>query len=386
MGRVKIPYYIVKGDRGFWNPTAAMKRAGFASVPCGPDGPEAWAIAAAWNARWRDHRRGGAAPRWPTSSLGEAFEKFRRTDTWARKALKTRQEWEAMWRLHIAPYFGDHSPKSATLDRLDRWYALLLRDKGVREAHRAMKIWRALWRVVGAMKYCDPDQDPSIGIRRKTPTPRSAVWSEGEAVRLVKGAWRMAYHGLAALLAIAWDTQLAPIDCRRLTPAQMTRNGQRVTFAIGRAKTGVAALGTLGARTQRLLSAYIDGLGAEPMPDAPLLRNRSGGAYTKECLNKDFAKVRAGVFGKSETRKIMDMRRSGAVEAMAGQVDDAALAAKMANTIDQSRELQRTYIPVDPASVERADQARRRGRARLRDRTNGGKKSELALKPSQNGR
>jgi len=193
----------------------------------------------------------------------------------------------------------------------------------------------------------------------------------------VKGAWRMGYHGLAALLAIAWDTQLAPIDCRRLTPSQMARNGRGVTFAVGRAKTGAAALGTLSMRTQRLLAAYIDGLGAEPLPDAPLLRNRSQAAYSKETLNKDFAKVRAAVFGTAESRKIMDMRRSGAVEAMAGQVDDAALAAKMANTIDQSRELQRTYLPVDHASVARADEARLRGRARLRAGTNPAKKSEL---------
>jgi hypothetical protein len=88
--------------------------------------------------------------------------------------------------------------------------------------------------------------------------------------------------------------------------------------------------------------------------------------------------VRTTVFGRAEMRKIMDMRRSGAVEAMAGQVDDGALAAKMANTIDQARELQRTYLPVDPASVERADDARRRGRHRLRQRTNTDKKSELS--------
>jgi hypothetical protein len=48
------------------------------------------------------------------------------------------------------------------------------------------------------------------------------------------------------------------------------------------------------------------------------------------------------------------------------QVDDGALAAKMANTISQASELQRTYLPVDPASVARADAARLRGRAKLR--------------------
>ncbi|MET0632991.1 MAG: hypothetical protein ABWY92_19195 [Xanthobacteraceae bacterium] len=371
---MKIPYYIVKDGRGYWNPTAAMKRAGFASVPCGPDGPPAWSIAVTWNARWQDHRKGTTSTQWPDGSLGEAFEKYRRTDTWARKAIKTRQEWDAMWRLHICGYFGDYPPNAATFDRLDKWYSLLLAKNSIREAHRAMKIWRALWRVAGAMKYCDPDNDPSLGIRRKTPTPRTQVWSEGEAVRLVKGAWRKGYHGLSALLAIAWDTQFAPIDCRRLTSEQMTRTGPRLAFSVDRAKTGAPAIGTLCARSQRLLESYLASFAAEPLPNAPILRNRSGAAYTKEALNKDFAKVRATVFGPTETRKIMDSRRSGAVEAMAGQVDDGALAAKMANTIDQARELQRTYLPVDPASVARADDARLRGRHHLR--TKRGEKSE----------
>jgi hypothetical protein len=180
-----------------------------------------------------------------------------------------------------------------------------------------MKIWRALWRVAGAMQYCDADSDPSLGIRRKTPTPRTQVWTVGKAVRLVKGAWRMGYHGLSVLLAIAWDTQLAPIDCRRLTLTQMTRNGTAVAFAVGRAKTGAAAIGTLCTRSQRLLEHYLSTLGAELLPTVPILRNRSGAAYSKETLNKDFAKVRARVFGPAETRKIMDIRRSGAVEAMA---------------------------------------------------------------------
>ena len=44
--RVKIPYYTVRRNgRGFWEPRAAMRPFGFTSVPCGPDGPEAWAIA-----------------------------------------------------------------------------------------------------------------------------------------------------------------------------------------------------------------------------------------------------------------------------------------------------------------------------------------------------
>jgi hypothetical protein len=191
-------------------------------------------------------------------------------------------------------------------------------------------------------------------------------------LRLIKGAWRMNYCGLAVLLAVAWDTQFAPIDCRKLTPAQMMTKGERVQFTVGRAKTGAPAIGTLCERSQRLLKAYIVGIGVELLPTVPILRNRSGSAYTKETLNKDFARVRSAVLGTSERRMIMDMRRSGAIEAMAGEVDDGALAAKMANTISQATELQRTYLPVDPVSVARADAARLRGRAKLRSENKSG--------------
>jgi hypothetical protein len=41
---------------------------------------------------------------------------------------------------------------------------------------------------------------------------RHAMRKEGEAVRLVKRAWRMGYRGLAGALAVAWDSSLSPVD------------------------------------------------------------------------------------------------------------------------------------------------------------------------------
>ncbi|WP_409800843.1 hypothetical protein [Salinarimonas sp.] len=62
----------------------------------------------------------------------------------------------------------------------------------------------------------------------------------------------------------------------------------------------------------------------------------------------------------------MDTRRSGAVEVLAGSVGPGALAAKLGKQIDDARALQATYLPVDPALVRAADEARRRGCALLR--------------------
>jgi hypothetical protein len=53
----KIAFYVVKkGLYGYWQPTAAMRAAGFNPIRCGIDGPDAWKIAIEWNERWQQHR------------------------------------------------------------------------------------------------------------------------------------------------------------------------------------------------------------------------------------------------------------------------------------------------------------------------------------------
>jgi hypothetical protein len=61
--------------------------------------------------------------------------------------------------------------------------------------------------------------------------------------------------------------------------------------------------------------------------------------------------------------KLTDFRRSGAVEAHAGNVDPLVLATKMANSINQSKMLQDTYLPKRDDSQDR----RRSAKARPQD-------------------
>src|SRR5262249_41122262 len=89
--------------------------------------------------------------------------------------------------------------------------------------------------------------------------------------------------------------------------------------------------------------------------------------YTKDKAEKDFALLRKEVFGKNEQRQLADMRRSGAVEADAGGTTDEDLANKMANTINASARLRKTYTPVNVVSVRRVDEARQRGRKAIKD-------------------
>jgi len=374
---VKIPYYWVSPwGNGYWTPSRAMKAAGFQHVSCGKDGPKARAEALKWVSRWNAFKAGQAVDleAWPEGSLGEAFERFRSLGEWERKKPRTREDWERGWAL-IKPIFGDVRPAKVTLEDISLWYSGdpsdteikgVLTTVGVREAHRAVKIWRALWQVAAALGYCNSEKDPSFGIRRQTPAPREARWSEGEVVRLVKQAIRMGFHDLACILAVLWDTQFSPVDGRTLRARHIVREN-RLTFRLDRTKSGRAVIGTLSRRTEALLEAHLAKITVEMHPDALLFHTREGAAYTKDLLPKDFRVVRRALFGRGETRQIQDMRRSGAVEALAGRVDPAALAHKMGNTINQSKELQRAYLPVDATVVAMADQARIVGRRRLRE-------------------
>src|SRR5262249_16624873 len=162
----------------------------------------------------------------------------------------------------------------------------------------------------------------------------------------VQRAWRQGYYGLAAVIAVAWDTMLSPIDVRQLTAGQRVRDDQGALFFVDRAKTGRAAAGTLSRWSSAILDAYLGKLSVVPVGDAPLFRNRSGAPYSKDTLGDDFRAVRTMVFGKNDDRQLADIRRSGAVEATVGGAKVEKLAKKMANTISASTRLQKVYNPV----------------------------------------
>lgn len=395
LGKVTIPYYVVIKGRGYWRPSAKMRALGFSDVRCGPDGPEAWAVAKAWADKWEMVRTGRAASPaardvassdpetaeaamiYPPGSLGEAFARFRRTDQWkTRRKARTREDWWRGWK-RIRPIFGDVAPATVCLEDMDAWRAAIVARAGEREAHRAMKIWRALWKIAAAMGYCSRDDDPSLGVRNSAAPGRSVSWSEGEVVRLVKAAWRGGFIGLAAIMAVIWDTQLSPGDARALTAGQMRRIGRGGAFT-ARAKTATPVGGVLSARTMRLLEAYLARRGVELMPAAPLFVTKGGGgpkggrpwqpkAYGKNTLGKEFRIVRARLFGETETRQLADFRRSGAIEAIAGGTNAESLAHAMGNTLDASNTLFETYVPIDETVIRNVAEARRKGRRKMRD-------------------
>jgi hypothetical protein len=360
-----------------------MRRFGFSLVRCGKDGPEAWAIAESWNQKWQAFRKGQipapievsklsrddaeAARRYPPGSVGAAFQAYIRTPEWSGRAASARMKvWWPAW-FRIRNMWGDVAPDTISFEQMSKWRATLEKKHGRGVAHKTIRVWRTFWKIMLGMKIART-ADPTLGIRNRAPAPRWQRWSEGESVRLVKGAWRHGYKGLACIIAVSWDTQFSPVDVRTLAERHRAIVDGCLIFdrqVEGRAKTGRAAIGTISRRTERLVSAYLDNLGTKRLPDAILFWNRSGNPYRDDTLGDDFAAVRELVFP-GDARRLMDMRRSGVVEAIAGDVGPLGLSAKLANSIERSNTLHKTYAPLDIEAVRNADAARLKGRKRIR--------------------
>jgi hypothetical protein len=152
----------------------------------------------------------------------------------------------------------------------------------------------------------EPLNSHSLAIRNKMPKGRSAVFAEGETVRLVKRAWRKGRRGLACIMATAWDTQFSPVDCRTIVSRHWFADPAGSFFSKFRKKMeatdpdAVEAIGTLSRRT-----------GTDLLPDPPMFRNLAGTAYSKDALCRAFRKNLVEVLP-GDKRKLMHFRRSGA--------------------------------------------------------------------------
>jgi hypothetical protein len=146
------------------------------------------------------------------------------------------------------PVFGQKDPRSVTLDEISALRAHVRDKYGVREAHRMVKIWRALWKVAALNKYCDLHLDPSKGFQNNAAEGRGMFWLEAETVALGNKAWELGYHGLAAVIAVMWDSQMSPVDIRTLRASQMASAGQGEVFFTKRTKRPTCRLAVCSAR------------------------------------------------------------------------------------------------------------------------------------------
>src|SRR5579872_4464935 len=181
---LKIPYTSVRNGKRYFEPRGRMLEHGFEAKPLGPDDErarrEAWALVEAWCAV-RDGRQptleSGRLPKelataakvYPPKSIGAAWQEWIRTDEWQALAESTRQKiWWPAWQKRIEPIFADCAPNSITMDMLSAWRGRIEKTSGIDAAHKSMKVFRAFWKVMQALRYTQLS-DPSAKVRNRQP-------------------------------------------------------------------------------------------------------------------------------------------------------------------------------------------------------------------------
>jgi hypothetical protein len=150
------------------------------------------------------------------------------------------------------------------------------------------------------------------------------------------------YHGLQGLqaaLAVAWDTMMSPSTsaalrsptwprtarerCSRSSPRQSAGDRHAHTRHAGHAEGQHQGRGVHASPGNADLPRPWRPAGPKGRPARP------PAPYTKDTLSKDSREIR-DVESPGDKRVVSDFRRSGAIEVIAGQGDEAVLASKMA--------------------------------------------------------
>jgi hypothetical protein len=281
-------------------------------------------------------------------SVGAAWQEWIQTEAWSRLAPSTRYKiwWEA-WNKRIEPFFGDCAPDSITMKMIDEWRADMETVSGIDAAHKALKTFRAFWRVMQALRYTQLT-DPSKKVVNRAPRARHQRFGYGEgrpagerrlAGRLSRS--RVHNHRNLGFGFFASGRADAPGQAQAAR-----REDQPYFLRLHR-----------GRPRQDRYRRNRDALAIWRLPCPPLLGRTWGRAHGRVRT------VRAIVMP-GDKRQLCDMRRSGVVETFTGGGNARDVAEKFGNTIDHSNVLFKTYSPVDLEKVRQADAARLEGRRR----------------------
>lgn len=359
--------HYVRRKRGnlFWEPTPAMRELGFQPKPLGPEGPDSIAEARRLYTAWQEAvKNRGKVTGYPPGSLGAFYDRLKRSPKWAKKAVRTREDYERAWK-HIEPAFARKVIDEITPAACEAFIDGLDAKLSSSERYRVVKCMRALFQEAIKRLQLVNWPNPALITANPQPRGRSAIWLGAEIDALARGAADLGYRGMAVAIRIAWDTLLSPVDVWTLTRAQLKQDGRGWYIHREREKTGKEVLGSLTEATAEAVLTYIEGLGVELAPEARIIRQRNGQAYrSKDTFGDDFRSVRNHVFP-GDKRQFLDIRRSGNVEADAAGADKATMGELLANGLADSKFLDETYTPPTVAKAREVAQKRLDGRAKL---------------------
>jgi hypothetical protein len=379
---VTLHYTVRKRGNLFWQPTPKMQALGFKPKALGPEGPDSIAEAKRLYEAWKIARDSqGVDTRYPEGSFGHYVDLYKRTKAWAKKAVRTREDYDRAWK-QINTWRPAPSKPTLSCTVIDRitpdlceaFYEHLAAAVSPSERYRVVKCLKALLEDARVRLRWDY-ASPADVLRNPQPQGRSAIWLAAEIEDMSAVAAISGFEAMSLAIEVAWETMFSPVDVRTLRPRQMKRDAGGYYFHRARTKTDVEAFGYISEDLAVRLLAYLERQKRAEADDTPIFRTRdfavgSGRrpraiAYrTKDLFAKDFRAVREIVFP-GDTRQLMDIRRSANVEADAAGADKKTMGELLANGLADSRFLDQTYTPATVTKARQVAEQRADGRTKL---------------------
>lgn len=258
--KLRIPHLVVKPGRGgksrhYWQPSAALRNAGWQPQNLGHDFDAAMKAAMAWNQRVTEWRSGKSTQA-PAGVRGQKalLARFARPDTvrelitafkaerWDHLGAHTRRTYQSALNV-IDEWAGDQSPAFITPERcrvLLKALAKPAEPGGPERLHRAAGIGRVLRTLMGwAVDNDRLDRNPMDRVTIREPAPRHQVWPDHAVDAFVEMADAMGEAAIGTALLLAMDTGQREADLLALTWRKLPWIEGRRHIRLQQGKTGV---------------------------------------------------------------------------------------------------------------------------------------------------
>jgi integrase len=345
---IKIRHLVIKPSGFYFQPSKAMRLAGYRAEPLGTNRADAINRIEAINTEWDALRKGDpVTPNLPTKGTMERLiYDLMQSAEFLDKSAARQAELEYTTGI-ITKVFGPSRLSAIRPDDVERFYSALRRKGSVHKAARVMKDLRYL--LNRAMRLELVTRNAALAIRVEQPKARQVVWKPEQVQHAIDKAWGAGFQGAAVALAIAYDTSLRPGDIRTLTSEQVRED--RITLT--QAKTGRVQHCPLYPETKALIGRYTASLGVSGLPGAYVVRTRRGRPYTKDRLARDI-RIILRAAGIPDAVQLRDLRRTASKERAEAGATEAELASSTGHSIKRGSEILETY---NPRSFEQAQSA-----------------------------
>ncbi len=348
MRKIGVRHLVGKRQKAhtlwYWQPPAALVRAGFLTRRLPNDLCEAIQAAQALNATLDAWRRGGVTPFGVTplrpqrkDGLHSLNDLFQTDDGYRRLGPRSQSD----YRYHIQAaltWAGEKPVRALTRKTVKEWYRAERDEHG---AHTSRNSVAALRRLLSF--GCDEGwiaANPCLRMRIAAGASRSRVWTLAERDTFCAAAVAAQRPSMALAVMLGWCIGQRPADLRAL--AWSAYDGR--TIRLRQAKTGKE----IGIPAPRELRAMLDVV--ETRGDVVVINEATGRPYHESAFQHLFAEIRTAA-GLPHDLQFRDLRRTLATAlGAAGATDDEIRSV----TGHSTREVVAVYVRPDDTYAEAA--------------------------------